>query len=170
MATFSSELRQCKTVVWNGPMGVFEFEKFAKGELPRFSRVHTHTHTNTRTQTHTPSHHHIIKVHSAWPTRSRRQLTQVRLPSLAAAIVLLQWNRPVLARKCRTFPRAAELRSSFSRARSSLALPHSPTSEASWARSSGGNAASEKGAKGRARPGVGYTPILRSHIPGFASH
>lgn len=28
---FSSELSQCKTVVWNGPMGVFEFAKFAKG-------------------------------------------------------------------------------------------------------------------------------------------
>ncbi|KAA8499853.1 Phosphoglycerate kinase, chloroplastic [Porphyridium purpureum] len=25
------ELADCKTVIWNGPMGVFEFEKFAKG-------------------------------------------------------------------------------------------------------------------------------------------
>jgi len=25
------ELSDCKTVIWNGPMGVFEFEKFAKG-------------------------------------------------------------------------------------------------------------------------------------------
>ena len=25
------ELDSCKTVVWNGPMGVFEFEAFAKG-------------------------------------------------------------------------------------------------------------------------------------------
>ncbi len=24
-------LGDCKTVIWNGPMGVFEFEKFAKG-------------------------------------------------------------------------------------------------------------------------------------------
>ncbi|CAN0519099.1 unnamed protein product, partial [Ectocarpus sp. 12 AP-2014] len=24
-------LKECKTVVWNGPMGVFEFEAFAKG-------------------------------------------------------------------------------------------------------------------------------------------
>merc|ERR1711943_122885 len=25
------KLADCKTVIWNGPMGVFEFEKFAKG-------------------------------------------------------------------------------------------------------------------------------------------
>mmetsp|Transcript_36067 Transcript_36067/g.36752 ORF Transcript_36067/g.36752 Transcript_36067/m.36752 type:complete len:431 (-) Transcript_36067:100-1392(-) len=31
IATFKSELSSCKTVVWNGPMGVFEFEKFAAG-------------------------------------------------------------------------------------------------------------------------------------------
>ncbi len=30
---FKSELEQAKTVVWNGPMGVFEFENFAKGTL-----------------------------------------------------------------------------------------------------------------------------------------
>lgn len=28
---FKAELNGCKTVVWNGPMGVFEFEQFAKG-------------------------------------------------------------------------------------------------------------------------------------------
>merc|ERR1719453_1863132 len=26
-----AELADCKTVIWNGPMGVFEFEAFAKG-------------------------------------------------------------------------------------------------------------------------------------------
>ncbi|KAJ1620376.1 phosphoglycerate kinase [Pavlovales sp. CCMP2436] len=26
-----AELADCKTIIWNGPMGVFEFEKFAKG-------------------------------------------------------------------------------------------------------------------------------------------
>ena len=31
LATFKKELADCKTVVWNGPMGVFEFEKFAAG-------------------------------------------------------------------------------------------------------------------------------------------
>ena len=31
LALFKKELSSCKTVVWNGPMGVFEFEKFAKG-------------------------------------------------------------------------------------------------------------------------------------------
>jgi phosphoglycerate kinase len=31
--TFSDALKECKTVVWNGPMGVFEFEKFAKGTM-----------------------------------------------------------------------------------------------------------------------------------------
>ncbi|KAE9101544.1 Phosphoglycerate kinase [Phytophthora fragariae] len=30
-ATFAKELKECKTVVWNGPMGVFEFPEFAKG-------------------------------------------------------------------------------------------------------------------------------------------
>ncbi|MGI0481980.1 phosphoglycerate kinase [Geminocystis sp. CENA526] len=29
--TFQTALADCKTVIWNGPMGVFEFEKFAKG-------------------------------------------------------------------------------------------------------------------------------------------
>jgi len=35
---FKEELLECKTVVWNGPMGVFEFEKFAKGT---FGVAHT---------------------------------------------------------------------------------------------------------------------------------
>ncbi|ETV88919.1 hypothetical protein H257_00366 [Aphanomyces astaci] len=30
-AVFESELVDCNTIVWNGPMGVFEFEKFAQG-------------------------------------------------------------------------------------------------------------------------------------------
>lgn len=29
--TFQNALADCQSVVWNGPMGVFEFEKFAKG-------------------------------------------------------------------------------------------------------------------------------------------
>jgi phosphoglycerate kinase len=29
--TFQNALADCKTVIWNGPMGVFEFEKFAQG-------------------------------------------------------------------------------------------------------------------------------------------
>ena len=28
---FQEELKECKSVIWNGPMGVFEFEKFAAG-------------------------------------------------------------------------------------------------------------------------------------------
>jgi phosphoglycerate kinase len=31
IATFSEVIANSKTVLWNGPMGVFEFEKFAKG-------------------------------------------------------------------------------------------------------------------------------------------
>lgn len=31
LATFKHELSDCQTVVWNGPMGVFEFEKFSHG-------------------------------------------------------------------------------------------------------------------------------------------
>lgn len=38
LANFKKELMECKTVVWNGPMGVFEFEKFAKGT---FGVAHT---------------------------------------------------------------------------------------------------------------------------------
>ncbi|KAG7396105.1 phosphoglycerate kinase [Phytophthora boehmeriae] len=30
-AEFAKELKECNTVVWNGPMGVFEFPEFAKG-------------------------------------------------------------------------------------------------------------------------------------------
>ena len=33
IASLKSALSDCKTVVWNGPMGVFEFEKFAAGTL-----------------------------------------------------------------------------------------------------------------------------------------
>lgn len=29
--TFSEALDGTKTIIWNGPMGVFEFEKFAAG-------------------------------------------------------------------------------------------------------------------------------------------
>jgi phosphoglycerate kinase len=31
IATFKAALADCKTVIWNGPMGVFEFDKFAAG-------------------------------------------------------------------------------------------------------------------------------------------
>ena len=31
VATFQKEVKECSTVVWNGPMGVFEFEKFSNG-------------------------------------------------------------------------------------------------------------------------------------------
>jgi phosphoglycerate kinase len=31
VAAFSSALETTQTVIWNGPMGVFEFDKFAVG-------------------------------------------------------------------------------------------------------------------------------------------
>ena len=31
LKTFQDALSDAKTVIWNGPMGVFEYEKFAKG-------------------------------------------------------------------------------------------------------------------------------------------
>lgn len=31
LKTFQDALSDAKTVIWNGPMGVFEFDKFAKG-------------------------------------------------------------------------------------------------------------------------------------------
>lgn len=31
VAVFQDALKQCKSVIWNGPMGVFEFDKFAAG-------------------------------------------------------------------------------------------------------------------------------------------
>ncbi|CAM9532845.1 unnamed protein product, partial [Choristocarpus tenellus] len=33
VSTFQAALAPCKTIVWNGPMGVFEFDKFAAGTL-----------------------------------------------------------------------------------------------------------------------------------------
>lgn len=37
--TFSESLDTTKTIIWNGPMGVFEFEKFAVGtEVSKTSR------------------------------------------------------------------------------------------------------------------------------------
>ncbi len=47
---FQNALAECKTIIWNGPMGVFEFDKFAKGtnsiattlaDLSSFSEVCT---------------------------------------------------------------------------------------------------------------------------------
>lgn len=32
LQTFKQQLEDCKTVVWNGPMGVFEFSNFAQGD------------------------------------------------------------------------------------------------------------------------------------------
>lgn len=33
IANFVKTIKESKTVVWNGPMGVFEFENFANGTL-----------------------------------------------------------------------------------------------------------------------------------------
>jgi len=30
---YADSVREAKTVIWNGPMGVFEFENFAKGTI-----------------------------------------------------------------------------------------------------------------------------------------
>jgi phosphoglycerate kinase len=38
LATYSSKIRSCKTVLWNGPMGIFEKEQFSKGT---FGLAHT---------------------------------------------------------------------------------------------------------------------------------
>ena len=47
---FQNALAECKTIIWNGPMGVFEFDKFAEGtnsiattlaDLSSFSEVCT---------------------------------------------------------------------------------------------------------------------------------
>ena len=45
-----SALSDCQTVVWNGPMGVFEFEKFATGTKvslthPQIASAHTELHS-----------------------------------------------------------------------------------------------------------------------------
>ena len=50
---FQNALAECKTIIWNGPMGVFEFDKFAEGtnaiattlaDLSAFSEVCTIIH------------------------------------------------------------------------------------------------------------------------------
>ena len=33
LSAFSAALAGCRTVLWNGPMGVFEFDRFATGTL-----------------------------------------------------------------------------------------------------------------------------------------
>jgi 3-phosphoglycerate kinase len=38
LKNFQAELQDCKSVIWNGPMGVFEMEAFAKGT---FGIAHT---------------------------------------------------------------------------------------------------------------------------------
>lgn len=42
--TFSESLETAKTIIWNGPMGVFEFEKFAAGTDVNDPK---HYHSNT---------------------------------------------------------------------------------------------------------------------------
>lgn len=43
MKTFSDALETTKTVIWNGPMGVFEFDKFAVGtEVCKIIRLWIH--------------------------------------------------------------------------------------------------------------------------------
>ena len=36
---FTDALKTAKTVVWNGPMGVFEFENFAKGTISSVAKA-----------------------------------------------------------------------------------------------------------------------------------
>ena len=38
LKAFQAELQDCKSVIWNGPMGVFEMEAFAQGT---FGIAHT---------------------------------------------------------------------------------------------------------------------------------
>ncbi len=38
LKNFQAELQDCKSVIWNGPMGVFEMEAFARGT---FGIAHT---------------------------------------------------------------------------------------------------------------------------------
>ncbi len=38
---FEKELSKCKTVVWNGPMGVFEMDKFSKGTVSVAKKIAT---------------------------------------------------------------------------------------------------------------------------------
>lgn len=37
--TFNEALDSTQTVIWNGPMGVFEFEKFAPGTEVRIRKI-----------------------------------------------------------------------------------------------------------------------------------
>ncbi|CAH0475334.1 unnamed protein product [Peronospora belbahrii] len=46
---FAQELKKCKTVVWNGPMGVFEFSKFAKGTISVAEALATSTDSGVTT-------------------------------------------------------------------------------------------------------------------------
>ncbi|CAH0516809.1 unnamed protein product [Peronospora belbahrii] len=46
---FAQELKKCKTVVWNGPMGVFEFPKFAKGTISVAEALATSTDSGVTT-------------------------------------------------------------------------------------------------------------------------
>lgn len=47
--TFQEALADCKSVIWNGPMGVFEFEKFAKGTEAIARTLADLTHQGTST-------------------------------------------------------------------------------------------------------------------------
>ena len=47
--TFNEALETTKTVIWNGPMGVFEFDKFAAGtEVSNRCFAHTLVNVNSK--------------------------------------------------------------------------------------------------------------------------
>ena len=50
LKNFQAELQDCKSVIWNGPMGVFEMEAFAKGT---FGIAHTLAALSNKVSPHT---------------------------------------------------------------------------------------------------------------------
>ena len=81
------QLGKCKTVVWNGPMGVFEFERFANGTFAVAKKLAELTGTGTITiiGAHRPAQttrdlerHSCVRIVVAGPVRLSQDLSACR--------------------------------------------------------------------------------------------
>jgi 3-phosphoglycerate kinase len=122
------KLSDCKTIIWNGPMGVFEFEAFAKGTFDIADTLAELTESgcacSAALKISRPHHLRCCAVRCRGVVRHLSHLGRPRSalqapPSLAAVTRSRLSRRPASLRRCRTSRPAAALRSSCSRARCS---------------------------------------------------
>lgn len=106
------KLSDCKTVIWNGPMGVFEMDAFSKGTFAICDCLADLTAKG------------CITIIGGGDSVAAVEKVNKRLSHVFDPLPLLRRASPT---RCHTSPRAAALPSSSSKARSSPASPPSTT-------------------------------------------